>query len=57
MQVTGYLAFMIKKWQIGDQIQVHNRGELEIIQKLLLAGFGPPSKGAPNYRLSTKHLS
>jgi hypothetical protein len=28
MQVTGCLEVMIKKWQIGDQIQDHNRGEL-----------------------------
>jgi hypothetical protein len=28
MQVTAVFGFMIKKWQIGDQIQDHNRGEL-----------------------------
>jgi hypothetical protein len=28
MQNPGVLWFMIKKWQIGDQIQDHDRGEL-----------------------------
>ena len=28
MRVTGCFGFMIKKWQIGDQIHDHNRGEL-----------------------------
>jgi hypothetical protein len=28
MQVTAVFGFMIKKWQIGDQIHDHNRGEL-----------------------------
>jgi hypothetical protein len=28
MQVTAVFGFMIKKWQIGDQIHDHSRGEL-----------------------------
>jgi hypothetical protein len=30
MQNPGVLWFMIKQWQIGDQIQDHNRGELSV---------------------------
>jgi hypothetical protein len=30
---------MIKKWQIGEQIHVHNRGDFRIIRELLVLGF------------------
>ena len=42
MQVTAVFGFMIKKWQIGDQIHDHNRGELACHPEALVAGFGPP---------------
>jgi hypothetical protein len=30
---------MLKAWQIGDQTDDHNRGELRYIQELLVPGF------------------
>jgi hypothetical protein len=40
MQVTSSFGFMIKKRQIGDQIQGHNIGDFRIIQELVMPGLG-----------------
>jgi hypothetical protein len=40
---AGFSEFMIKKGQIGDQIDDHNRGDFGVIQKLLAPGLRPKS--------------
>jgi hypothetical protein len=39
MQNPGVLWFMIKQWQIGDQIQDHNRGEVRDHPEASCAGI------------------
>jgi hypothetical protein len=49
MQNPGVLWFMIKQWQIGDQIQDYNRGELRSHPEGSGAGFlKSPDENCPS---------